>query len=71
MIILLRLKTVNLQIAKLELETKNLNEHYAQQKRNIEAREAEMHEQEAIAEKCRRDFETIKIERGELQDNRK
>jgi cell division protein FtsB len=62
---------VNLQIAKLELETNNLNEEYARLKRSIEAREAEMNEQEAIAEKCRRDFEALKIERGELQDVRK
>lgn len=62
---------MNLQIAKLELETKNLNEDYAQQRRNIEAREAEMNEQEAIAHKCRQDFEAIKIERAELQETRK
>ncbi|XP_073386967.1 structural maintenance of chromosomes protein 3 [Physcomitrium patens] len=59
------------QITKLELEANNLNEDYAQQKRNIEAREAEMNEQEAIADKCRQDFSAIKIERDELQENRK
>lgn len=62
---------VTFQIAKLELETNNLNEDYAQQKRNIEAREAEMNEQEAIAAKCREDFQSIKTERDALQENRK
>lgn len=62
---------MNVQITKLELEANNLNEDYAQQKRNIEAREAEMNEQEAIADKCRQDFSAIKIERDELQENRK
>lgn len=62
---------MNLQIAKLELETNNLNEEYARLKRSTEAREAEMNEQEAIAVKCRRDFEALTIERGELQDVRK
>lgn len=59
------------QIAKLELETNNLNEDLAQQRRNIEAREAELSEQEAIAAKCREDFQSIKIERDGLQENRK
>jgi len=62
---------VTLQIAKLELETNNLNEDYAQQRRNIEAREAEMNEQEAIAAKCREDFQSIKVERDGLQETRK
>lgn len=59
------------QIAKLELETNNLNQDYAQQRNNIEAREAEMHEQESIAAKCREDFQSIKVERDKLQENRK
>ena len=62
---------MSFQIAKLDLEINKVNEDYAQQKSNIEAREAEMNEQEAIADKCRRDLEAIKIERGELQENRK
>lgn len=65
------LNFVTSQIAKLELETNNLNQDYAQQRNNIEAREAEMHEQESIAAKCREDFQSIKIERDRLQENRK
>lgn len=60
-----------MQIAKLELETKNLNEEDAHQRASIEAREAEMLEQEATVKKCLQDFATIKIQRDELQEQRK
>ena len=60
-----------MQIAKLELETKNLNEEDAHQRASIEAREAEMLEQEATVKKCLQDFASIKVQRDELQEQRK
>lgn len=59
------------QIAKLHLETENLNKEYALQRASIEAREAEMYEQEAMAEKCLKDTAALKLQRDEMQETRK
>jgi hypothetical protein len=53
------------------LETENLNKEYALQRASIEAREAEMYEQEAMAEKCLKDTAALKLQRDEMQETRK
>ena len=56
---------------KLQEEIRQLNEEFSQQENNIEARSAEVQDQESFISKCQGYFASLKIERDELQETRK
>lgn len=59
------------QVGTLEVEIHNLNEEFDQQTRNVEARTAELQQQEALAASCAEDFNGLKARRDDLQETRK
>ncbi|KAL5994618.1 hypothetical protein ACLOJK_024671 [Asimina triloba] len=61
----------SVQEKKLQDEIQQLDEEFREREEYIEGRKADLQKQESIISKCVEDFNTLKIQRDELQDTRK